>query len=37
MNAGARPLYGDAFAFVHADTIVPARFAAISRRWPIPR
>ena len=28
MNAGARAAHGDALAFVHADTIVPATFAA---------
>ncbi len=28
MNAGARASHGDAIAFVHADTIVPATFAA---------
>src|SRR5215813_878827 len=28
MNAGARMAIGDALAFVHADTIVPATFAA---------
>jgi len=28
MNAGARASHGDALVFVHADTIVPATFAA---------
>ncbi|MGB0061376.1 TIGR04283 family arsenosugar biosynthesis glycosyltransferase, partial [Candidatus Binatus sp.] len=28
MNAGARAAHGDTLAFVHADTIVPATFAA---------
>jgi rSAM/selenodomain-associated transferase 2 len=28
MNAGARASHGEALAFVHADTIVPASFAA---------
>src|SRR5690349_3563643 len=28
MNAGAKVARGDAFAFVHADTLVPASFSA---------